>query len=105
MSPRAAAGAGRNPAMTTQAQAEARELSRLATEEFSSLPRGIGEVHGAIAGRVFKSLGASARPVQLLHDTVSRGTYEAVRGGLWLTANAAGAAAQARAGATPLSET
>jgi pimeloyl-ACP methyl ester carboxylesterase len=89
----------------TQAHAEARELSRIAAEELSSLPRGIGNVHGAIAGRVFAALGARAKPVRVVHDAVSRGVYEGVRGGLWLTAHAAGTAARARSGATPLSET
>jgi len=89
----------------SQAQAEARELSRIATDEFSSLPRGIGDVHAAISGRVFRALGPSAAPVRLIHDAVSRGVYEGVRGGVWLTAHAAGSAAAARAGDTPLSET
>ena len=89
----------------SQAQAEARELSRLATDEFSALPRGIGDVHAAISGRVFRALGPSAQPVRLIHDAISRGVYEGVRGGLRLTAHAAGTAARTRAGDTPLSET
>ena len=89
----------------TQAEAEARALSRMAAEEFSALPRGIGDIHGAVAGRVFGALGPSAAPVRLLHDAVSRGVYEGVRGGLWLTAHAAGTAARRRAGDVPLSET
>src|SRR4051795_1148899 len=89
----------------TQAEAEARELSRIAAEELSSLPRGIHDIHGAIAGRVFRRLGAPATPVRFLHDTVSRGSYEGVRGGLKLTGGAAGAAARARAADVPLSET
>ena len=90
---------------TTQAQAEARALSRLAADELSALPRGIGAIHGAIAGRVFGALGPSAEPLRLAHVAVSRGVYEGVRGGLWLTATAAGAAAVARTGDTPLSDT
>jgi pimeloyl-ACP methyl ester carboxylesterase len=89
----------------SQAQAEARELSRLATEEFSALPRGIGAIHAAISGRVFGALGPSAQPVRLVHDALSRGVYEGVRGGLWLSGYAAGSAAQARIGEVPLSET
>ena len=81
----------------SQAQAEARELSRLATDEFSALPRGIGDVHAAIAGRVFGALGPSAAPVRLVHDALSRGAYEGVRGGLWLTAHAAGSGRASRA--------
>jgi pimeloyl-ACP methyl ester carboxylesterase len=89
----------------SQAQAEARELSRLAAEELSGLPRGIGDVHAAISRRVFRALGPSAQPVRLFHDALSRGVYEGVRGGLRLTAHAAGTAARARVGVTPLSET
>ena len=88
----------------SQAQAEARELSRLATDEFSALPRGIGDIHAAIAGRVFGALGPSAAPVRVAHDALSRGVYAGVRGGLWLTAHAAGGRRRAR-GDTPLSET
>ena len=85
----------------TQADAEARELSRIAAEEFSALPRGIGDIHGAIADRVFGALGPPAAPVRFWHDAVSRGVYEGVRGGLWLTAHAVGGAARARAARRP----
>ena len=54
---------------------------------------------------MFATLGPPAAPVRLLHDALSRGTYEAVRGGVWLTATAAGTAARSRAGEIPLSET
>ena len=89
----------------TQAELEARELSRIAREELSSLPRGIGDIHGAIADRVFGALGPPASPVRFVHDTISRGVYGGVRGGLWLGAHAAGVAARSRAGDVPLSET
>jgi pimeloyl-ACP methyl ester carboxylesterase len=89
----------------SQARAEARELNRIAAEEFSSLPGGIADVHGAIAGRVFGALGPPAAPVRRVHEAISRAVYEGVRGGLWLTAYAAGAAARPAAGAVPLSET
>jgi pimeloyl-ACP methyl ester carboxylesterase len=81
----------------TQAELEARALSRIARDELSALPRGIGDVHGAIADRVFGALGAPALPARLLHDTISRAVYESVRGGLWLGAHAVGAVAVARA--------
>ena len=77
----------------TQAEVEARELSRIARQELSSLPRGIGDIHGAIAGRVFGALGPSAAPVRFVHDTISRSVYSSVSGGLWLGATAAGVAA------------
>jgi pimeloyl-ACP methyl ester carboxylesterase len=89
----------------SQAQAEALELSRLAADEFSALPRGIGDVHAAISGRVFRALGPSAHPVRLIHDAIAHGVYEGVRGGLRLTAHAAGAAVRTRTGETAPSET
>jgi len=89
----------------TQAELEARELSRIAREELSSLPRGIGDIHGAIADRVFGALGPPASPVRFMHDTISRGVYGGVRGGMWLGAHAAGVAARSRAGDVPLGET
>ena len=52
------------------------------------MPRGIGDVHAAIADRVFGLLGPPARPVRLVHDTLSRGVYETVAGGVWLAAAA-----------------
>src|SRR3954452_17130019 len=89
----------------TQAEVEARELSRIAREELSTLPRGIGDIHGAVAARAFGALGPSATPARLLHDAISRSVYEGLRGGLWLGAHAVGAAAVSRAPDTPLSET
>ncbi|WP_211232936.1 lipase family alpha/beta hydrolase [Solirubrobacter soli] len=62
--------------------------SRFVRDELSALPRGIGDVHSAIADRVFGLLGAPARPVRLMHDTISRSVYETVAGGLWLGAAA-----------------
>ena len=82
----------------TQSQA----LSRLAASELAAVPRGIGDIHGAIAGRVFRALGPVAAPVRVVHGAIARGSYEAVSGGLWLTARAAGSAVQTD---TPLSET
>jgi pimeloyl-ACP methyl ester carboxylesterase len=61
-------------------------LSKLAATELSALTRGIGDVHLAISGRVFRTLGPSAAPVRIWHDTVARGTYAAVGGGLRSTA-------------------
>ena len=89
--------------MRSQAQAEASELSRLASEELSALPRGIGDIHSAVSGRVFRALGPSAAPIHLFHAAITRGVYESVRGGLRLTGHVAGAAARSRTGETPLS--
>ena len=43
----------------SQAQAEARELRRLATDELSALPRGIGDIHA----RDLRARVRRARPV------------------------------------------
>src|SRR4051812_7311869 len=67
-------------------------LSRLAASELASFPRGIAEIHGAIAGRVFGALGPLGAPVRVVHDALARGAYGAVSGGLWLGATAAGPA-------------
>jgi pimeloyl-ACP methyl ester carboxylesterase len=87
--------------MTTQA--EARELTRLAADELSSVPRGIREVHGVISNRVFTTLGPVAVPVRIFHDAIAGGTYQAVSGGLWVTARAAGS--RARVDDTSLADT
>ncbi|MDA0182863.1 hypothetical protein OJ997_21300 [Solirubrobacter phytolaccae] len=63
-------------------------LGRLLADELSAVPRGIGEVHAAISGRVFRALGPPALPVRVLHDLITRGTYTAVSGGLWAGARA-----------------
>jgi len=63
-------------------------LSRLTATELAGLSRGIGDVHFAISGRVFRALGPPALPVRLMHDTIARGTYAAVSGGLWAGARA-----------------
>ena len=89
-------GAALGLAMT---EAEARELAG-SRRELSALPRGIGDVHGAIAGRVFGALGPSAAPVRSVHDTISRGVYASVSGGLRVATGAAPAR-----GDVPLSET
>ena len=64
---------------------EAEALRELAASELSSLPRGIADVHRAIAGRVFRAIGPSAAPVRLMHDAIARGVYTSVSGGLRLT--------------------
>jgi hypothetical protein len=89
----------------TQGREERRALARLATEEAAGVPGGIGDVHAAIAGRVFAALGPTAAPVQVLHDGISRGAYLGVRGGLTLLGRVAGAALERRPAERPLSTT
>ena len=51
---------------------EAQALQQLAARELASLPRGIGEIHRAISGRVFSALGPAAAPVRVMHDTIAQ---------------------------------
>ena len=59
---------------------ETRALTRLAFDELSGFPYAIGQVHRAVADRVFRALGPTGRPVQLAHDTISAGVYGGLRG-------------------------
>ena len=65
---------------------EAEALQQLAARELASLPRGIGEIHRAISGRVFCALGPTAAPVRVMHDTIARGVYASVSAALRATA-------------------
>ena len=65
---------------------ELRALTRLTFEELGLATGGIGDIHRAIADRAFGPVG-SGLP-RMLHDTISRGVYETVAGGLWLGAAA-----------------
>ena len=64
--------------------------------------RRVAELHGGIAGRVFRTVGPSSRPVQVVHDGVSRAVYATVRTALAGTARAAGAASAAVVDGQPL---
>jgi pimeloyl-ACP methyl ester carboxylesterase len=63
---------------------ELRALSSLAFDELEGGPKGIGEVHRAIARRAFlgvtQGLGPAARPVEVAHDAIAEGVYGALRG-------------------------
>ncbi|WP_028058947.1 lipase family alpha/beta hydrolase [Candidatus Solirubrobacter pratensis] len=84
------------------ADAERRALARLLTDEAAAAPGGIGNVHAAIASRVFSALGPAAEPVRVLHDGIMRGSYFGVRAGMTVAGRAAGAG---WCGAAPLSTT
>ena len=71
---------------------ELRALTRFAAGEIGAGAGGIGGVHAAIAGRVFRALGPSAAPVRVMHDAIAGGAYAAVRGGAQLAGAAAGVA-------------
>jgi pimeloyl-ACP methyl ester carboxylesterase len=60
---------------------ELRALSALAFDELRAVPGGIRDMHLGIAERAFRAVGPRARPVQVIHDAVSRRAYDAVGSG------------------------
>jgi len=58
--------------------AELRAMSRLGGHAFAGLVSHIEQVHQAISGRAFGSIGPVSAPVRIIHDFVARGTYRAV---------------------------
>jgi pimeloyl-ACP methyl ester carboxylesterase len=62
------------------------------------MPGGILGVHSAISARVFRALGRNALPVQVMHDTIARGSYFGVRAGIALAGRMAGEAYARRPG-------
>jgi triacylglycerol esterase/lipase EstA (alpha/beta hydrolase family) len=75
---------------------ELRALSRFAFDELGSAPGGIGDVHRAVADRVFRHVGPRGRPVQAVHDAVADLSYGAVRAGFGLAGLAVDVALRAR---------
>jgi pimeloyl-ACP methyl ester carboxylesterase len=57
---------------------EVRAVGRLAGDVLAGGVGFIGEIHHAIAGRVFRSVGVAAAPVRAVHDTVAGAVYGAV---------------------------
>jgi PGAP1-like protein len=60
--------------------AEIRAVGRLGGRAFAGLVGRIEQVHQAIAGRAFGPAGPAGGPARVIHDSVARGTYLAVRG-------------------------
>jgi len=60
--------------------AEIRAVGRLGGRAFAGLVGRIEQVHQAIAGRAFTPIGPAAAPARVIHDSVARGAYLAVRG-------------------------
>ena len=52
--------------------AELRAVSRLGGHAFAGLVSRIEQVHHAIGGRAFGSIGPVSAPVRLIHDSVAR---------------------------------
>jgi pimeloyl-ACP methyl ester carboxylesterase len=87
---------------------ELRALTRLAFEELSGIPAGIGGIHMAVADRVFRWVGPAAAPVRVAHNAVAGGVYGALRGGTHLLGRGVDGAAFALRGpgeARPVSTT
>ena len=53
-------------------------MSRLGGHAFAGLVSRIEQVHQAIGGRAFGSIGPVSAPVRAIHDLVARGAYRAV---------------------------
>ena len=81
---------------------ETAELARRGLSELGGAAQGIGEMHLALAQRVFRMVGPQAAPVRLTHDAITRGVYAGMRGAA--TAAGHGAALAAR-NAPPVSDT
>jgi hypothetical protein len=60
--------------------AELRAVARLGGRAFAGLVTRIEQVHHVIAGRALAPIGPAGAPVRLIHDSVARATYLAVRG-------------------------
>ena len=75
---------------------ELRALSALAFEELRRFPAGIRDTHLGIAERAFRGIGPAARPVQVIHDAVSRRVYEALGAGAARLGRAADTAIESR---------
>src|SRR5467141_2224869 len=54
---------------------EVRALSALAFDELRRFPGAIRDMHLGIADRAFRGVGPAGRPVQLIHDALSRRAY------------------------------
>ena len=85
-------------AATTDAVDEARALARLTFEELARGVAGIGQIHGAIANRVFSHVGTGGAVAQAMHRTISAGVYAGVGGATVALGRAAHDALPARGG-------
>jgi pimeloyl-ACP methyl ester carboxylesterase len=85
-------GVGDDPQAGVRRPNELRALSALVFEDLRAFPGGIRDMHLGIAQRAFRGVGPAGRPVQVIHDTLSRRAYGAISSGaarLGLAADAA----------------
>jgi hypothetical protein len=60
--------------------AEIGAVSRLGGRAFAGLVSRVEQVHQAVAGRAFAPAGPAGAPARIVHDSITRGAYQAVRG-------------------------
>ena len=58
--------------------AELRAMSTLGGHAFAGLVSRIEQVHQAIGGRAFGSIGPVSAPVRVIHDAIARNAYRMV---------------------------
>ena len=75
---------------------ELRALSSLAFDELRRFPLAIRDMHLGIAARAFRGVGPMGRPVQVVHDAVSRRAYGTIGAGAGALGRAADRAMERR---------
>ena len=75
---------------------ELRALSTLVFEDLRAFPGGIRDMHLGIADRAFRGVGPASRPVQMIHDTLSRRAYDGIGAGAALLGRAVDVAMEQR---------
>lgn len=75
---------------------ELRALSALGFEELRGFPGAIRDMHLGIAQRAFRGVGPAGRPVQVIHDALSRRAYDAIGSGAARLGQAADSAMERR---------
>jgi pimeloyl-ACP methyl ester carboxylesterase len=75
---------------------ELRALSALGFEELRGFPGAIRDMHLGIAQRAFRGVGPAGRPVQIIHDALSRRAYGTIGSGAARLGRAADAAMERR---------
>jgi len=79
--------------MTTRsnpARTDANATASITGRGLAATTATIGDIHAAIAKRVFTMTGRQSAPVRLMHNGISRGVYAAVGGGARVASYAAG---------------
>ena len=87
---------GDDPRSGVRRPNELRALSALLFEDLGAFPGGIRDMHLGIAERAFRGVGPTSRPVQVIHDTLSRRAYDAIGAGAALLGRAVDGAMEQR---------